>query len=383
MASLTQTAKQTKKVTLIIVGVLVFSIILKIVLSIFGFIGYVIATTAPVAANNGYGTLPNISIDALPYQTSSNVEYILNTPNGGFPSEAPVSDVYKYINTSGVSLLSVDDATQVAAALGFTSSYTKLSQYIYEWELGSRTFVYNIETNQFRIVNTAPYDQIVSDTSTAGGNVSLTQAGVSSAAAGIMHQLGISSDYNLANPTIVYLTYASDNSVTVSSDGTGANAIKVIFYRNYPYLLINSDKEVSNTTLPLLGDNPVAGDVSITLDNDGATASTGVLDLNFSDWPIDSTNYGIYNVKNPQQAWQDVQNGQAYLVYLVEEGNSPFGTYQTQTVTKFEAESISLAYFDGTNEQTYLEPIYVIEGTAILSDGTSATFYFYDPAVIN
>jgi hypothetical protein len=384
MLSLTQVSNNTKKVTVIAIGVVIVSILLRILIAFLGFIGYIITSNAPLSAQSGFGQIPNISVNALTYNHAAGMQFVLNTTNGGYPSEPTVADVYKYTQQN-VSLLSLDDASRTAQSFGFTGQYSEISNQIYQWTNGSRTFVYNIQTNQFNLSTANPYTQIGIDASTQEtqfGSFALTQAGAEAAAKNIIQNLQVSSDYNLTNPVVTYLSFGSNNLATTQTDVATANAVEVNYYRYYRYQRVNASSESNANTLQLMSDNPLIGSISLIIDNDQASQTSGVIGMNFSDWQLDNTNFSTYSIKNPEQAWQDVQNGNAYLVYLNAPTNAPFAAYSPQTVAKFEAENISLAYFDGMKQQEYLEPIYVISGIAILTDGSTVNFSFYDPAVI-
>lgn len=78
-------------------------------------------------------------------------------------------------------------------------------------------------------------------------------------------------------------------------------------------------------------------------------------------WPIDQTTAATYGLKPSSQAWEELQSGQGYIARYPAGG--------TSVVVR----SVSLAYYDSFDPQTYLQPVFVFEG----DDG----FLAYVPAV--
>ena len=384
MSSLTQISGTMRKGLLVFMGVFVAGIVLKIVIVIVGALGGALTASIPAQAQNGFGTLPAININALSYNVNGKATFVLDTASGGFPSEPSLAEVYKY-GQVGLSLLSLENTQQIATNYGFTGPYQQLSTSIYDWQMGSRDFVANLATNQIRITNTDPFDQINADASAQNGSLTLTEAGSIAAGNNIVQALNPSNDFDLKTPSVVYLSYNANSPYPlVVNNVSEANAIRLIYSRAYSYKqppTLNT-QGTDTSAFTLLPDDPNTGSISVTVDSDGANLTQNIIDMNFDDWPILSTTFSTYQLKSPAQAWQDVQNGSAYLVSLAGQTSSPFAPYQTLTVSSFQATNIYLSYFDGIKQQQYLEPVYVIQGTAILSDNTSATFYFYDPAAI-
>ena len=74
-----------------------------------------------------------------------------------------------------------------------------------------------------------------------------------------------------------------------------------------------------------------------------------VVELEDVYYDLDTNNVGTYVLKPAAQAWQDLQNGQAYIV-------NPRG------VSNAMIRSVELGYYESHEEQEYLLPIYVFKG---------------------
>ena len=67
-------------------------------------------------------------------------------------------------------------------------------------------------------------------------------------------------------------------------------------------------------------------------------------------WPIDYQTSATYALKTTQQAWNELQSGGGYIA-----------RYPTNSSVAM-VRSVSLAYYDSFDPQTYLQPIFVFEG---------------------
>jgi len=82
----------------------------------------------------------------------------------------------------------------------------------------------------------------------------------------------------------------------------------------------------------------------------------------------------------PSTALQKIQNGEGSLVFL-NANNDEVEEYIPQNVKKFNVMDIYITYYEGLFEQQYLQPVYMVEGQAVLADGSEADFHIYYPAI--
>lgn len=71
--------------------------------------------------------------------------------------------------------------------------------------------------------------------------------------------------------------------------------------------------------------------------------------LDYIFWPIDMNNFGTYPIKTPQEAFEELKNGDGFIA--VEPRTS------TVSITK-----VYLAYYLTEQYSNYLQPVYVFEG---------------------
>ena len=84
---------------------------------------------------------------------------------------------------------------------------------------------------------------------------------------------------------------------------------------------------------------------------------------------------------SPNTAIEKVQAGEASLVSLIDMNGDTVTDYTPRSVKKFTIMYVNLTYFESAQEQSYLQPVYVISGEVIFSNDTKGEFDFYYPAI--
>ena len=77
-----------------------------------------------------------------------------------------------------------------------------------------------------------------------------------------------------------------------------------------------------------------------------------IMEVSYTFWPIDYKDYATYPLRSSNQAWQDLIDGYALVVYMGE--NNPQDTIIIR--------EIYLAFYDTPDPQEYLQPIFVFDG---------------------
>lgn len=292
----------------------------------------------------GFGVLPPLAFPASNYDLNT---ITLQTRTGGFELRVPEAlPVYAFI-PQALSLLSVNRATQRAAALGFAFTPEEISPTAYRWRRNSpipSTLDLNIVTSSFEI------------------------------------QSDWASNVNLLNPTNLpqqNAAIASTRGLLQSADLLPADMAtgeaKVVFLRalgtEFQPALSASDAEFVQVDLfrtrlfgefPVFRDNPLQGNARFVYSG-GSSRTSVVVEASFQANPIDYSRYETYPVIPVEQAWQQLQSGKGFVANL-----DPF-------VRDVIVRNVFLAYYDGSEDQQFLQPIYVFTG--------DRNFYGYVPAL--
>jgi hypothetical protein len=109
---------------------------------------------------------------------------------------------------------------------------------------------------------------------------------------------------------------------------------------------------------------------------------TNLWEMEYFNWQLPVEACGTYELIEPEEALQEVEDGNGYLVKVQKKfGGDPFATYTPQVVKEIAILDMELVYLDTKAKQEYLQPVYSISGEAVLGDNTKANIVFYVPAL--
>jgi hypothetical protein len=175
------------------------------------------------------------------------------------------------------------------------------------------------------------------------------------------------------------ITIAVDES---DSTGIGSTLQEQLDQQDTEYVETNGEEiEVKTYQTKVFTNSPILGNISVYLGGDEYQTEANVFAINYSDWIIDDNPCGTYRLITPQAAVTKVQDGDGYLVHLLEEGGDRLVPYEEKTIKALTVYNVDLAYLDLSEEQNYLQPIYYITGEAEFSNGVFGEFYYYVPAI--
>ena len=108
---------------------------------------------------------------------------------------------------------------------------------------------------------------------------------------------------------------------------------------------------------------------------------SSIYQIDYTYWPVAESACGTYDLISPSTAIERVQAGEASLVSLIDINGDTVTEYTPRSVKKFTIMYVNLTYFESSQEQSYLQPVYVISGEVIFSNDTKGEFDFYYPAI--
>jgi hypothetical protein len=217
--------------------------------------------------------------------------------------------------------------------------------------------------------------------------------------------------YNSFPPTTHLIDINPDGTYTQAQSLLDAELIRVDFYRKVPMItiptniegskemvdsltrknlsyeleekIINDEKiDVYNFSTLVTYNNPVKSNISVYVgpQDESAEMLPNIYQIEYTNWPIEETSCGTYELIAPSTALEKIQSGEGSLVYL-NYGSDEVAEYIPQTVKKFIVDDIYITYYEGYIEQEFLQPVYMVEGQALLQDGSYADFHIYYPAL--
>ncbi len=228
-------------------------------------------------------------------------------------------------------LLNFDRAKQKAKLLGFRSEPEKISDTKYRWksqDIQEKALEMDTVTNNFTI--RYPYENDTTLANSADHPSGKQQITV--AKAFLTKSDFLAPDLDNSNGEFVYYRFAPPN-LLVTPYQYEADFILVNLFR--------SDLD----GLKILPPKPKDSLISLLYSN------KGLVKANYTYYPIETKNPATYPLKKINQAWEELQGGNGFIAYL---GDNKDGVI---TVRK-----AALAYYDDSEKQEFLQPIYVFEG---------------------
>ncbi len=346
MSSLTETAYYTRRTINWTILAVVGYIVLRIFWSVF--VTAYLAVFPPKAPppNHAFGTLPPVVFPAGEASPSAQPVYQLQTIEGSVPTASESAHVF-FMPKKGPNLLALSAAQNFAKRLNFSTTPVPepSNKNIYRFDDSTsplRHLWYDIVSGNFIIQY-----QFQQDPGLFLNSKVPNEQAAKSEARNLLQTYGLyPSDFNGGEVKVRFYKVSDTALVPVSSQSQ-ADAVRVDFFR----------PNVASTKIV----NATPGDGPISIVFSGANnAKKRILSFTYTYWPIDYQTTATYALKPSAMAWQELQQGNAYVL-----------KYPTTPIIT--VRNVSLAYYESVQPQTDLQPVFVFEG----DDGFAA----YVPAV--
>lgn len=337
--------------------------------------------------------VPELPLTSLPIDSDSNPTFLVE---GVFPQHPDAVYVHN-IESPRVRLNYEANAVRTATALGFVpgNNYTSLNgdrrtDLLWENFANTRTLKYNAEElswlmrTQYFLDQPALQPKILLPSENAYTTV----------AQNILRGIGLNSGKGLGNATVrtTYAELGNDGFFTNPINQNNANYVSINIFRNLEMARLKDDSE-----WPFIPDDgleppefnglvykqdPREGSVKMIVGDDGGSASRDVYEFDFVDYNYQEP-FVIRNIISPEEAWNEIRQGNGKLRLLKYETADYFADSQVLGVDTFvlNAFTVELAYYEPETWDGFVYPIYIMRGRAELSDGLSGDFVFYMDAL--
>lgn len=355
-----------------------------------------------------------LEIPSIDLAEGSDMVFELETETGKVDALPTVANVHKF-NISGQSLNAQGEAKIIANKFGFDPDRVQRK--------GSTAYVWtDSHTYQTLTVYAKNLNFNLATDFTRKNAIDLTaklpteQEAISIATSFLRSTGLLFDDYFQTTPEAVNLNLQPNGTFTQARARADAELIRVDFYREKPLISVRGDladadiikselekRLFASTTDSLITDkgrveiynfntfvafqNPNKPNISVYIGprnekNEMKGSSVQyVYGIDFTYWPVDPQACGTYRLISAKTALDKVQKGQGSLIYLNEKNGDDVVDYIPRTVSKFTIYTITLAYYEPSDESKFMQPIYVISGEATLSTGVIGKFHFYIPAI--
>jgi hypothetical protein len=312
--------------------------------------------TPPPPPTAGFGILPTLRFPQKSDSEKPNT-YQLQTANGAFPKFGDRAKVF-LMPKSAPSLLSDNQAKQMASTFGFVFAPTVLNDRTYRWsksqplqstlEMDIQSFTFSLTTNYLSVPDLFSKQNLPSDKEAATSVRSFLSSGFT-----------LPSDIATSAAQISFLK-ANGNDVSPA-----------VSFSDADFLAVDIMRDPIDAAIPMYTPDGRKGIVHAVLSG-GLTGKSQIVQLDYHYHPVNYSSVETYGLRSPQSAWQVMQSGEGYVANKGTGSGAGAGTTGGSANTAV-IRTVSLGYYDDYQEQDYLQPIYVFEG-----DGG---FLGYVPAV--
>jgi len=348
MTNLTRIAIVARKAIRYTIFAIIFLIVGKIVLDAGIAIYKKAFPAAPAAPTVKFGKLTKVPFPEN--GSKAKLTYILETPEGGLPTNIPTQSKVFFMPKSSPNLLSLDAAKTTAQALGFGTNPQQLSEtmYLFNNPNAPVALQMNIVTGTFSISYNLAQDKSPIDNKPPIGEVAASEfRSILSSANELPADLTGQANSN-------YLKLSNGQLVTALSLSE-SDIVKVnLFRKNYD-------------NLPSVTGIPDQANVWAMISGSG-NRNQKIIAAEYHYYTVDESQYSTYPIKTPAQAFSELQANGAYIaaIGLNKDGDS------------IKIRRMYIAYFDPGSVSEFYQPIYVFEGdngfTAYLP-AVSANYY--------
>ena len=288
---------------------------------------------APPPPTMGFGVLPSI---VFPSQTAEQKPsaYQLELPTGRFPAFPDRAKVLLKVKTSP-SLLADQRAKEVAANYGFVLEPTVLSSRIYRWTKSEPLqAALEMDTqNQHFSLRT---DFLSRPELLAQRNLPTDAEAVEVAKTFLSTGVDLPQDMATASGKVSYLK------------ALGGELAPAVSLSDADFLQVDLQRTPIDGQLPMYTPEGTKGIFSAVIAGSRSTREQ-VMRAEFRYQPVDYTQVHTYPLRSPAAAWQVLQSGEGYVA---QKGSLPTAVVR----------DVYLGYFDNTEEEEYLQPIYIFAG---------------------
>ena len=350
-----------------------------------------------------------LEIPGLQINPDSEMIFELQTDTGKVDSLPNIVNVYRYTNLGQI-INSQGEAKILSKKLGFDPErFVRQGTTAYVWADNSTQRSLIVRARDLNFTMKTDFEKI----RRLRRDIDLpTEREAPSIATNALRSLGILDQaYTEVQPTIHLIDINPDGSFSQAESLITAELIRVDFLRKVPMIsiatnlegaqlmvdsltrknlsyelgssIVNDQRiEVYNFSTLLTYQYPVKTNISVYIGpkDDSTKILPNIYQIEYNTWSIESESCGTYELISPSLALQKIQEGEGSIVYLNSSGDE-VRDYTPVSVNKFRVDNIYITYFEGTAEQQYLQPVYMVEGQAELKGGERADFFIYYPAI--
>lgn len=328
MANLVKVTKETR--ILLKVGGVVFGAFLLLYFGAKG--GSIIRNfffpKPPPPPKQEFGKLPQLS---FPSQGGAGIQFRINTIDGQLPKLTDRVNVYK-LTQPQADLLALKNAKNTLSSTNFVENQIKLNDTLYQWSQTSTGVIiqYDIGTKNFTINSNYLTNPYLSTT-----NLIPNEGDIKNGLISFLSSINAdTTDLDFDRSKVDFLQLKGGS--LVKSENLGAAKFARIALLQFPV-----DK------IPIIYDTPTDSILHFTVSYPNGNFQ--ILAGQFLHHQLDLQNKSDYPIKTALQAFEDLKNGNAYML-------------NPQNLTNVDITNVEVRYYLDKNTNEYLLPVIVFTG---------------------
>jgi len=348
MTGLTKIAITARKVIRYTVYFIIFLTVGKIVLDLSINIYRKAFPSPPPPPTVKFGKLTKIPFPEA--STSTQLTYVLETPEGGLPTNISMQTKVFFMPRVNPNLLSLDVAKEKAKALEFTSDPIQESDTLYKFK--NPNFPSIMEVNIITGIFSISYD-LSTDRTPIDQKPPVPEVAASEFRGALSNANVLPDD--LTGITTHDFFKLTNNGLTPSLSLSESDVVRVnLFRKNY-------------NNLPSLTAKPNEANVWAIIGGSN-NHEQQIIAAEYHYHPVDESQFSTYPIKTPSDAFNELESGSAYIADL--------GLNKNGDTLKIRR--VYLAYFDPKEVSDFFQPIYVFEGdNGFLAYVPAVTYDYY------
>jgi len=366
--TLTEVSKLAKKwVLFVVLGVVVYYIFLLLLIPGAKMVARAILPDKN-PPNTIYGALPPLEFTVKKSIGVLDPKYNLDTRDGKLPTNFPDRLKVYPIKDKVPSFEKGKNAINTANELGYFEKdlTSSLKDITYKWVKNESDGVLQINTNTKEVILYTP----LSGKSQFFPKNSLTEERAINYAKDVLEKIDRYYDpLYKEGKQVVTLGEFSSSVLTETDSIIDAQIARVDFFR-------------SIDEYPIVGQDPNSGMIHAYVKKPASNDrhyNVPILRSYINE--IDQKTDATYPIINPADAWNFIKQNKGALVSALPDNSSLLVPQTTIRIEEVFINKISLAYYENTTQQDYLQPIYVFEGTYTTEGTAGGSVSFYYPAV--
>jgi hypothetical protein len=342
--SLVKITQEIRLLVKIAAGITVIGVLIFIFIQGGAFIKNVLYPTPPAPPEQKFGKLPNLQFSS----PTKELEYRINTVSGSLPTFPDRMLVYT-ISQPVANILALQNVRSHMTQAGFVDNESRVPEKdtYYQWTNSSihSTIIYDLLSNNFLMQSSYLTAQDLFSDSILPDTDSITDT--------LKYFLGAigadTSDIDFGKTSIKLFTIDNQSLVEATDhiSKTQAKVAKLVLFQNS--IKVNPFPFGDGTidSLPVSYYDPTLSNIMFTI----AATKSGpqVVEGQFYHFPVNLTQSSTYPLKTAQQAFQDLQKGNAKVFY-------------TGSLANIDITDMNIVFYLSENNPQYLQPIYIFTG---------------------